>query len=49
MIVISAIVWSAVTLWTGVARSFPEMLIARIFMGISEASYIPAALALITD
>ena len=49
MIVISAIVWSAVTLWTGVARSFPEMLVARAFMGISEASYIPAALALITD
>jgi MFS transporter, Spinster family, sphingosine-1-phosphate transporter len=49
MIVISVIVWSAVTLWTGLARSFPEMLVARAFMGISEASYIPAALALITD
>ncbi len=49
MIVFSAIVWSAVTFWTGIARSFPEMLLARTFMGISEASYIPAALALITD
>jgi len=49
MIVFSAIVFSAVTLWTGMARSFPEMLVARTFMGISEASYIPAALALITD
>jgi MFS transporter, Spinster family, sphingosine-1-phosphate transporter len=49
MIVISAIVWSAVTLWTGVARSFPEMLITRMLMGISEAAYIPAGLALITE
>ncbi len=49
MIVFSALVWSAVTLWTGLAKTFHEMLIARTVMGISEASYIPAALALITD
>ncbi len=49
MIVFSAFVWSAVTLWTGFASSFHEMLIARTFMGISEACYVPAALALITD
>jgi MFS family permease len=49
MIIISAVVWSAVTLWTGVARSFPEMLITRTLMGISEAAYIPAGLALITE
>jgi len=49
MIIFSAFVWSAVTLWTGFATSFHEMLIARAFMGISEACYVPAALALITD
>jgi MFS family permease len=49
VIVFSVLVWSAVTLWTGLATSFYEMLIARTFMGISEACYIPAALALITD
>ena len=49
MIVISALVWSAVTFWTGIARSFPEMIVARTLMGISEAAYIPAGLALITD
>jgi len=49
MIVFSALIWSAVTLWTGFASTFSEMLIARTFMGISEACYIPAALALITD
>jgi len=49
VIVGSIIVWSAVTTWTGYAGSFNEILIARAFMGISEACYIPAALALITD
>jgi predicted MFS family arabinose efflux permease len=49
MIVFSALIWSAVTLWTGFATTFTEMLIARTFMGISEACYIPAALALITE
>jgi len=49
VIVFSVLVWSAVTLWTGYATSFEEMLVTRILMGISEACYIPAALALITD
>ena len=49
VIVFSVAVWSAVTLWTGFITSFQEMLVARAFMGISEACYIPAALALITD
>ncbi|MEI7420893.1 MAG: MFS transporter [Prolixibacteraceae bacterium] len=49
MIVFSALVWSVVTLWTGLASTFGELLVARTFMGVSEACYIPAALALITD
>lgn len=49
VIVFSVMIWSVVTIWTGLARSFHEMLIARTFMGISEACYIPAALAMITD
>ena len=49
VIVLSLLVWSAVTLWTGFVHSFTEMLVARAIMGISEACYIPAALALITD
>ena len=42
-------VWSAVTWVTGHVRTFEELLVARAVMGISEACYIPAALALITD
>ncbi|NQD70193.1 MFS transporter [Sphingobacterium shayense] len=49
LIVFSVGVWSAVTLWTGYTQSFSEILITRILMGVSEACYIPAALALITD
>jgi len=49
VIVISLLVWSGVTLWTGSVNSFAEMLTARAIMGISEACYIPAAVALIID
>ena len=49
MICLSLFVWSAVTLATGQVTTFNELLLARSIMGISEAFYIPAALALITD
>src|SRR6188508_2512814 len=49
VILSSLFVWSAVTWWTGHVQSFQELLIARAFMGVSEACYIPAALALIAD
>jgi MFS family permease len=49
IIIFSVCVWSAVTLWTGFVTSFPEMLVARVVMGISEACYIPAGLAMIAD
>src|SRR5690606_39000765 len=39
----------AATVWTGYVSSFEEMIAARVVMGISEAFYIPAGLALITD
>ena len=45
----SLFVWSTVTWWTGHVTTFNELLMARSLMGISEAFYIPAALALITD
>lgn len=49
VIIISLFVWSAVTWMTAHATTFEGLLIARALMGISEACYIPAALALITD
>jgi MFS family permease len=49
VIVASLFVWSLVTWWTGHVTTFNELLTARALMGISEAFYIPAALALIAD
>src|SRR5436190_4822553 len=45
----SLFTWSAVTAWTGQITDFRELIAARCLMGISEAFYIPAALALIAD
>ena len=45
----SLLVWSAVTWATGHVTTYDGLLLARSLMGISEAFYIPAALALITD
>jgi MFS family permease len=45
----SLFVWSAVTWWTGQVTTYNELLWARSLMGVSEAFYFPAALALITD
>lgn len=45
----SLFAWSAVTWLTGHATTFNELMLARACMGISEAFYIPAALALIVE
>jgi MFS family permease len=49
VICVSLFVWSVVTWATGQVTSLNELIAAREVMGISEAFYIPAALALITD
>lgn len=49
VIALSAGVWSAVTLLTSFSQNYQQLLISRALMGISEACYIPAALALIAD
>jgi MFS transporter, Spinster family, sphingosine-1-phosphate transporter len=49
VIIVSLLVWSLITWLTGHARTFEELILARALMGLSEACYIPAALALIAD
>ncbi len=49
MIIASVAVWSAVTWATGHVHTYEQMMWTRALMGISEAFYIPAALALIAD
>ena len=48
-VIVSLGIWSTVTWLTGLARTYDELWWARAAMGVSEACYIPAALALITD
>lgn len=49
LIVISLFVWSAVTLSMGFATTFNQLYALRAVMGVSEAFYMPAGLALIAD
>lgn len=49
VIVASLAVWSAITWATGHAHTYEQLLVFRALMGISEACYIPAALAMIAD
>ncbi|MBL9113435.1 MAG: MFS transporter [Verrucomicrobiaceae bacterium] len=49
LIVLSLLIWSLLTWLTGHARSFEELIAVRALMGVSEAAYLPAALALIAD
>jgi MFS family permease len=49
VIVGSMFVWSIVTWLTAHATTLEQLLVMRALMGVSEAAYIPAALALIAD
>jgi MFS transporter, ACS family, D-galactonate transporter len=49
LIVCSLGVWSGVTMTMGYATTFSQLYFLRALMGISEALYIPAGLALIAD
>lgn len=49
VIIGSLFIWSVVTWLTSKATSFEYLLVTRALMGLSEACYVPAALALISD
>lgn len=49
LIVSSLFVWSGVTLAMGYAKTFDQLYVLRAIMGVSEAFYMPAGLALIAD
>lgn len=48
-VIFSLAVWSLVTWLTGHCRTYEQLWWARAAMGVSEACYLPAALALIAD
>lgn len=45
----SVAIWSAMTMACGMARTFPQLLLARVGVGVGEAGCTPAAHSLITD
>nr|WP_231737439.1 MULTISPECIES: MFS transporter [unclassified Caulobacter] len=49
LIAISLAVWSAFTATCGLARTFPQLILARIGVGVGEAGCTPAAHSLITE
>jgi MFS transporter, Spinster family, sphingosine-1-phosphate transporter len=49
VIAVSLAFWSAMTAVCGLARSFPQLVLARIGVGLGEAGYAPAAQSLIAD
>ena len=42
-------IWSLATLFTGFARSFPQLFVSRAVLGIGEAGYYPAGTSLLSD
>jgi len=49
VIAFSMLAWSAVTWLTAYARTFEQLIAMRVAMSLCEASYMPAALALISE
>ncbi len=49
VILISLFVWSVITLLTGFATNYTELFTTRAIMGISEAFYMPTAVAFVMD
>jgi MFS family permease len=49
IIAIGLVLWSVLTGGCGIARTFPQMLLLRMGVGVGEAALSPAAYSLITD
>ena len=49
VVIASLFAWSAITWLTAYAKTFEQFLALRILLGLSQACYIPAAVALIID
>jgi MFS family permease len=49
VIIGSLLVWSLVTWLTAHAKTYDQLLTTRLLMGVSEACFLPAALALVAD
>ncbi|MET0372106.1 MAG: MFS transporter [Sphingobium sp.] len=46
---IGTLVWSAMTVWSGLATSFSQLFLARVGVGIGEACLIPTTFSMLSD
>jgi len=49
VIAFSVLAWSAMTMWTGLARSYGQLLASRLGVGVGEAGGTPGANSIISD
>lgn len=49
LVAVGVFLWSAATVWTGLAKSFFQLFLARMSVGIGEAVLSPAAFSMIGD
>lgn len=49
LIAFGLLLWSALTAYSGIAKNFVQIAIARLFIGIGESSLSPASLSLLSD
>ena len=49
LVAIGVFLWSAATIWTGAAKSFTQLFMARMSVGVGEAVLSPAAFSMIGD
>lgn len=49
VIIAGVVVWTLATVCCGLARSFLELFVARLFVGVGEAALAPAAMSIIAD
>lgn len=49
IIAIGIAVWSAMTVFSGMVTSFPQLALARVGVGVGEAAFVPPAHSLISD
>ena len=49
LLALMALVWSACSILSGLARSFPTLLVGRFGLGVGEASFAPTATSLLTS
>jgi predicted MFS family arabinose efflux permease len=49
VVIVSLVLWSTITIATAQVRSFEPFLLLRALLGLSQAFYIPAAVAIVVD